>query len=197
MIRILSEEFLQVRLLQVLSVCIDSEVCRLRLRRIHNITAGVWLAMIVYAFSLSFFAYAADNPLPQATGPRQQRQYTEPGINAFDPQSPLRSIGTFGSFGKGTAVQNPDSEGLLTFNIKRDAPAQAFFWPRILPGGKDLVLGSFHLPIKRPRVPLLKVIDWVTAGMDVRTQGESGVIAERQSVMIYKHLPWVQSREPL
>ena len=75
----------------------------------------------------------------------QAESYTEPGVSAFDPNQTFRSVGVFGSFGKGAQVQEKPNFGLLTFTLGREAPESPIIWPNY-DDGKDIELGRACFP---------------------------------------------------
>jgi len=100
--------------------------------------------------------------LPQAT-------YVQPGFAAFDPVQAFRSVGVFGSFGKGTEVQTRDSVGLLSFTLREDAPENTMVWAN-LDNGKDHVIGRavFPGPITEKHFDFM---DWTTGCLHFKAGG--------------------------
>ncbi|HWD39533.1 MAG TPA: hypothetical protein VG944_11840 [Fimbriimonas sp.] len=94
--------------------------------------------------------------------------YTQPGFDAFDVHQRFRSVGVFGSFGKGTENQTRDFFGLPTFTVRTDAPQSTLVWANFL-DGKDLVLGHASLPgtLLKKRFNFL---DWTTGELTFSTQ---------------------------
>ncbi|MGI6165835.1 MAG: hypothetical protein ACOYEN_07615 [Limnochordia bacterium] len=122
-------------------------------------------------------------------GGQRAVEHSVVGVDTYEPKASLTSVGTFGSFGKGTGVLHTDSEGLLTFNITKDAPVQTLYWPTFYPDGSSLDLGSVELAGTLTKTPKVTVADWVTGVGEVCT--EEGGVEVNTKIMISRAFPAV------
>lgn len=150
---------------------------------------------IVFSLQKHFRALANILAISLATSvlasPRQadsgKPSYTEPGFANFDPHQTFRSVGIFGSFGKGVELQERDHAGLPTFTLRKDAPENTMVWANFL-DGKDLTLGHAVFPgtvVKKQ----FEFVDWTTAKLNFATIGSSG--EQKTSVYFSRSFPAV------
>jgi len=137
--------------------------------------------------------------------------FTRPGFSAFDPHQTFRSVGPFGSFGKGSELQERDHVGLLTFTLRKDAPDNTLVWAN-LTNGKDFVLGHAGVP-GRIQAKKFEFLDWTTARLAFSTDSsqKTDVIFSRSfPAVLYDtqshewkwkpgdlHADWIAYRDPM
>jgi len=93
--------------------------------------------------------------------PHAEERYVKPGFAGFDPHQAFRSVGVFGTFGKGDQVQDRDNIGLLTFTLDKGAPENKLVWANFS-GTKDQELGRAVFA-GTPSNKRFEFIDWTTA----------------------------------
>jgi len=103
--------------------------------------------------------------------------YVEQGFASFEPHQSFRSVGVFGSFGKGTELQERDHVGLSAFTLRKDAPENTMVWANFV-DGKDLVLGRAQFPGTLAKKQF-EFLDWTTGRLNFTTiVGEKNVPSE-------------------
>jgi len=102
--------------------------------------------------------------LPAGPLPAEDR-FVQPGFAHFDAKQNFRSVGVFGTFGKGDQVQDRDNIGLLSFTLDKGAPGNKLVWANFN-GSKDQELGTAVLP-GSAAAKHFTFIDWTTAKLEV------------------------------
>lgn len=149
----------------------------MRSKTIRRMAAPTTITACLFSISM-----ASGTPSDQG-----QTLYTQPGLASFDPNQTFRSVGPFGSFGKGSEIQERDHVGLLTFTLRKTAPESTLVWANLV-DGKDFVLGSAVFPGKLES-KRFEFVDWTTSKLLVSNQVNDRI--ENSTVYFSRSFPAV------